>query len=253
MTYVIGSDVSFYQYKYEDATLKKITEWIDFEKMKTLSPFVIIRAGQNTWKDICFDVSWKNAKDAGLSRGSYWFYDSRATPQSQAEKWADTLNGDLGELPLWCDIEDNYGGPYGSWKHWYNFIERLKLLVPKKEIGIYTAYYYWLERTVVKGIPAASLEYFKQYPLWIANYGVSIPLVPKPWNEWTFWQYMDNGDGEAYGVKSKQIDLNYFNGDFSEFRSRFRISDTVTGKINIDSLLVSLDSGEQIRFNKRGE
>ena len=25
--------------------------------------------------------------------------------------------------------------------------------------------------------------------LWVANYGVSAPPVPKPWLHWTFWQY----------------------------------------------------------------
>ena len=77
MNNIIGPDVSYYQYAFEDATLKKITGWIDFEKMKIFSPFVTIRAGQNNWKDICFNVSWKNAKAAGIPRGSYWFYDSR--------------------------------------------------------------------------------------------------------------------------------------------------------------------------------
>jgi hypothetical protein len=28
--------------------------------------------------------------------------------------------------------------------------------------------------------------------LWVADYGVSAPAVPKPWSHWTFWQYTDS-------------------------------------------------------------
>jgi len=73
------------------------------------------------------------------------------------------------------------------------------------------------------------LAYFKQYPLWIANYGVDSPLVPAPWdkNEWTLWQITDNGDGALYGVESKNIDLNYFNGDEASFKAAFGLSESV--------------------------
>src|SRR3989304_316015 len=95
----------------------------------------------------------------------------------------------------------------------------------KKEAN-YKGYNYWVENPVSTGIPAASLNYFKQYPLWIANYGVTKPLVPKPWTEWTFWQFTDKGDGSIYGVESKNIDLNYFNGDLASFRQRFGLRES---------------------------
>ena len=217
---VIGPDVSFYQ----DDPLTP--EGIDFNKLRSNAGYVIIRAGQNLWADRDFKSNWREAKLAGLPRGPYWFYDSRVDPGQQAELWISLLNGDFGELPLFCDFEDSYGGSFGGWKNWYSFIERIKDLAPEKEISIYTAYYYWLENTVSVGIPASSLEYFKQYPLWIANYGVSKPLVPKPWSDWTFWQYTANGDGGIYGVESKNIDLNYFNGDKAAFLNRFGLSNS---------------------------
>lgn len=216
---VIGTDVSFYQ---DDP---QTPNGIDFTKMRQNgAAFAIIRAGQNLWIDRDFKVNWREARAAGIPRGSYWFYDSRADPKKQADLWVSLFNGDTGELPLWADFEDNYNGNFKGWKHWYNFIERLKELLPGKEIGVYTAYYYWLENTVSAGIPNASLNYFKQYPLWVANYGVATPLVPKPWTTWTLWQFTDNGDGFPYGVESKNIDLNYFNGDIEDFYQRFGIS-----------------------------
>ncbi|MCQ3935976.1 MAG: hypothetical protein DPW18_02895 [Chloroflexi bacterium] len=220
MANVIGPDVSFYQ---DDP---QTPQGIDFVKMRSNAGYVIIRAGQNLWGDRDFKVNWRESKAAGLPRGSYWFYDSRIDPKRQAEKWASMFEGDFGELPLFGDFEDTYNGPFKGWKHWYTFLERVKELAPGKEIGVYTGYYYWRENTEAAGIPAASLNYFKQYPLWIANYGVASPLVPKPWTTWTLWQFTDNGDGTLYGVESLNIDLNYFNGDINAFRQRFGLSDT---------------------------
>lgn len=238
---IIGSDVSFYQYKFKDATLKEITAWIDFEKMKSVSQFVIIRAGQNTWEDICFDISWKAAKDAGLPRGSYWFYDSRAKPSAQAQKWIEVLGDDLGELPLWCDFEDRYGGNYGSWKHWYDFIEALKSLAPNKQIGVYTGPYYWPEKTVQAGIPIQSLNYFRQFPLWIAHYGPPAPMIPKPWDTWDLWQFTDSGNGSVYGAQSGDIDLNYFDGDENKFKERFNLGEIPSNEIKKPSIQASFD------------
>lgn len=221
---MIITDISFYQYKYKDQTLKEITGWIDFDKMSKASNGVIIRAGQNLWNDIAFHTSWVGAKKAGMARGSYWFYDSRVSPKNQAQLWVTQFNGDFGELPLWADFEDRYGGPFGTWRHWHDFIAEVTRLVPGKEIGIYTGYYYWREFTVQVGIPKASLEWFKQFPLWIANYGASKPLVPEPWDDWTLWQFTDNGNGPEYGVQSGNIDLNYFNGNLEQFNERFGLS-----------------------------
>ena len=214
---IIGPDVSFYQ---DDPGTP---EGIDFVKMRQNAEFVIIRAGQNLWPDSDFAYNWSAARDAGMARGSYWFYDSRAEPKRQAELWVAQLGNDLGELPLFADFEESYGGPYTGWQTWYDFLERLKALVGEKEICIYTAYYYWRDNAPNATTQPDNLYYFHQYPLWIANYGATVPKVPKPWGdeEWLFWQFTESGDGKLYGVESNAIDLNYFNGDLETFRQRF--------------------------------
>ncbi|MBM3126298.1 MAG: hypothetical protein FJZ87_14725 [Chloroflexi bacterium] len=221
MTRVIGPDVSFYQ---DDP---ETPQGIDFVKMRASAGFVIIRAGQNLWPDPDFKYNWREAKSAGLPRGSYWFYDSRAEPGTQAGLWASMLEGDSGELPLFADFEEKYKGPYSGWKHWHDFLEALKKLIPGKEIGIYTAYYYWRDNAPNSNTQAKNLDYFHQYPLWIANYGALAPRVPLPWTkeEWIFWQYTETGDGKLYGVESNGIDLNYFNGDDAALKERFKVTE----------------------------
>ena len=216
---ITGPDVSFYQ---DDPGTPR---GIDFARMNQVADFVIVRAGQNQWIDTDFETNWRGARQVGLPRGSYWFYDSRADPRRQAELWVDTLNNDLGELPLFADLEEAYGGPFTGWQHWRTFLERLRALVGQKEIGIYTAFFYWRENAPNPTTQPNELEYFHRYPLWIANYGTSQPLVPQPWNtnEWLFWQFTAMGDGLAYGVESLDIDLNYFNGDGQAFARRFSV------------------------------
>lgn len=216
MERLVGPDVSFWQ---DDPTTERT---IDFKRMASMTPFVFIRAGQNLWPDKVFPASWKLAKEAGLLRGSYWFYDSRANPEAQAELYIKTLGKDLGELPLVADFEDRYGGSFGTWEDWYRFLERVKLLSGNKETMIYTGYYYWIEKTVT--LPKNTLSYFAKFPLWIAQYGtMDSPKIPAPWSSWLFWQFTDNGNGEPYGVESRNIDLNYFNGDIEAFRKRFDV------------------------------
>ena len=234
---MIIPDVSFYQYKYFDNTRKVITKYIDFAKMRTLTPAVIIRGGQNLWRDIAFHISWKNAKDAGLLRGAYWFYDSRANPKRQAEKFAEVLGNDTGEMELWMDFEDRYGGDFGKQQDWYDFAERLKVLLPHKQLGVYTGYYYWMERVT------SINKYFAQYPLWLAWYNPPPPLIPKDWKDWLYWQYTDNGDGKKYGVESHNIDLNFFNGSDEDFVNRYT-------KVNYKADLVAKIGDKEAEYRR---
>lgn len=221
MSQVIGPDISFYQ---DEPTTP---QGVDFAKMRAISNFVILRAGQNLWVDSRFKTYWSDSKKVDLPRGSYWFYDSRADPKKQAELWVQTLGSDLGELPLFADFEERYGGAFKGWQNWYVFLERLKTLVVGKEICIYTAPSYWRENAPNATAQKANLEYFHKYPLWIAHYRVEKPLIPKPWgeNEWLFWQYTEKGDGKLYGVESLQIDLSHFNGSPEAFKTRFNLPD----------------------------
>ncbi len=240
-----GPDISFYQ---DDPTTP---QRVDFVKMKQIADFIIIRAGQNLWPDRDFRHNWAEAKKAGLPRGSYWYYDSRADPKQQAEKWVETLDSDPGELPLFADIEETYNGPYAGWQKWYDFLERLKALAGGKEIGIYTGYYYWTPNAPNPTTNPSNLEYFHQYPLWIANYKVTKPRVPLPWkeDEWLFWQYTDSADGLAYGVESKEIDMNYFNGDLAAFQKRFNLQGQPAEQFSVD---LSVRSGAGTSFDVLG-
>lgn len=45
-------------------------------------------------------------------------------------------------------------------------------------------------------------------PLWVANYGVNKPAIPRDWKYWHVWQYSNQGKASDYGSPVKFIDLN---------------------------------------------
>jgi GH25 family lysozyme M1 (1,4-beta-N-acetylmuramidase) len=49
-----------------------------------------------------------------------------------------------------------------------------------------------------------------QTTLWVAHWGVTHPLVPGSWSDYTFWQYSDSGS--VAGI-SGAVDLDEFHGD----------------------------------------
>jgi lysozyme len=204
------SDVSFWQ----DA--------IDFGVMHNAGlDGVIIRAGQRNWVDSKFRDNWTKAKAAGLPRGSYWFYDSRETPKKQAELWASLLDGDPGELAHACDFEETYGGAYGTKAHFKEFINRFQDLTgfPDKKVLNYTGFFWWLERV-------GNDVFFKRFQLWLAWYSAMENVrVPAPWSQMDLllWQYTSSGNGTAYGVSSREIDLNWFYGTDVEYKQRFAL------------------------------
>lgn len=209
---VLICDISVWQ---DDNNTSRKT---DFNKMKSEGVSgIVIKCGQNI-ADPDFKDNWKNSKGI-FPRGSYWFYSTILDPKVQAQKWLELLGDDLGEFKLWLDLEyDKYNGQYKGWKHWYDLLEELKRLNNKVDIGIYSNYYYWIENTVSAGISNASLNYFKQYPFWIAAYtGGAEPRIPKPFDKYMLWQFTDNLDGIRYGVESKELDGNYFGGTLENF------------------------------------
>lgn len=203
---VIVPDVSFYQGD------------IDFRTMREHSDGVIIRAGQRTWVDSRFLENWQAAKEAGLPRGSYWFYDSREAPEKQAALWWSLVKDNPGELVHAADMEESYGGPYGSTAHMKKFISEFKRLsgLPDSRIAIYSGYYWWVDRT--GGDP-----FFSDYPLWLAQYTPELIRIPPPWvaSDLLFWQFTPSGNGPAYGVSSQEIDLSYYCCSRADFYRRF--------------------------------
>lgn len=206
--------------------LSDVSKWqgnINWLKMRTWVQGTIIKCGQGGAKDPQFDVNWAVAKNNHVPRGSYWYYDSRVPPKQQAALWWDWTKSDTGELGYWADYEETYGGAWGGHQNLKVFLEELRRLSGGRvKIGIYTGYYYWIAHSPTD---KTALEYFAQYPLWLAWY-TSNPanvIIPKPWSDLTIWQYgtIPPRPVSDYGVETLEMDSNWFNGDDRAYREYF--------------------------------
>ena len=183
---------------------------------------VIVKAGQGSGADPRFADNWQRAKIAGIPRGSYWFYDSRVDPRSQAANWWNLVKNDKGELMHFADYEERYGGAWGGWRNLKIFLQEFMRLsgLPASKIGIYTGYYYWIAHSPTN---LTELNWFGQFSLWLAWYtsDPSIVRIPRPWTSLILWQFGTPAVGQAYGAESIEIDQNWFNGDEQAYKARF--------------------------------
>ena len=184
--------------------------------------FAYIKASQ--WgPDERFTESWKNSKGL-LPRGAYHFLDWGWSEVDQAKLFVKTMGNDLGELPPCLDLEQQPSS-YGldpalvSRKAW-RFLTTVESLTGRTPT-IYTGYYFW-------NYWGSRDEMWTRFHFWLPWYASELYIklasggtgAPKPWKDWTFWQYSSKANGLAYGCQSLRVDINQFNGteeDLSKF------------------------------------
>ena len=160
--------------------------------------------------DMRFAYNWSHAKTAGVLRGAYQRFHPGQDVIGQADLFLQKL-GTLEDTDLspMLDVEDSDGltGPQiaAAVKQW---IDRVEPAVGRKPI-IYTGFYFW--RDVVG---SADLS---EYPLWIANYSATCPLVPDHWSKWTFHQY--SSTVMVPGITQNTTDVDRFDGTLEELQA----------------------------------
>jgi len=195
--------------KWQDAP--STPKLIDFAKMKTLTPAVIIKASQATYTDPEFTESWANAKAAGLIRGCYHYLDWTKTGKEQADYFCSVFKNDPPDMPPIVDYEEQKNIPAYPLSHLLDFVSRVEELTGRIPM-IYTGVGFWT--------PYGSTDpYWKRFPLWVANWYAPKPLIPAPWTGYVFWQYTPKGYGVDYGVESLQIDLNRYEGTLDQLKT----------------------------------
>lgn len=205
----------------------------DFRKMRDYGMrFVVCKASQRNYADPSFEYNWPAARGI-LPRASYHYYDNTYSAIAQAKVYWDIIRDDL-EGICWLDLEDRNEGTYRGWRYWYDWLEAFSLLskLPDDRIGIYTAYYYWLEEMRLANL--SQRAYFKKYRLWLADYGLrgSDPLhpnfetkyTPDPWHDEDVVMVQTGTPviGHDAGVSSWRLDYNIFNGGMDKFNQVFK-------------------------------
>lgn len=247
-----GSDISRWQHPNDKP--------IDFKKKFDAGMrFVLIKGSDSTEKADLETMRWlvgdrNAAQAAGLYTGMYHFaylpdstdlaYIQRdAKAQAQKVIWRLASLGGYNEmdLPVALDLENNCVRKNNSgnctkylgrtlvtaWAEtWLKTVEEKTGRKP-----FLYSYASFLEGAMVRS------EALRQYPLWLAQYGIN-PADPiaqpglktvgcyvHSWStancssQWQIWQYSSCGIGSKYGVPSSRLDLNVFRGTPESFLS----------------------------------
>ena len=175
--------------------------------------FVMIKSSQALYQDEDILYNWKSSKAAGVLRTAYHFLDWVADPVQQARYAWSLIKADPPELPPMLDYE--YWGtvPANSEDLMWAWLQEMELLCGRPPL-IYTGAYFWKAQ-------ANQDPKWKKYPLVIASYSTQGYMELNvdnmtPWDAWTFWQFTSKGSGPTYGAESANIDLDYFNGSYSD-------------------------------------
>lgn len=204
-----GCDISKWQ---DDNTTP---QGVDFVKMKDAGiKFVYIRATCGLALDEDFVANWMGAKKAGLLRGAYMAFRSGAGSMEQASLFVGRMQADPGELPPAYDLEHiGIAGLAAS-----ETMARSKIIVEYVDKRLSRKMVMYVNPDIIVNYFGNKLlPWFLAHDLWIAHYTqASAPNIGSQYKTWRFWQQTDRGDGVASGVESKQIDLDVFNGSYSE-------------------------------------
>lgn len=182
-----------------------VSEWqgdIDFRKVKEAGIEVVyIRAGQGfSYEDAKFERNYEEAKKNGLKVGAYHYVTARNTDEAklQAQFFVSLISKKQIDCRLAMDFE-SFGNLSRKEinKIALEFIKEVERL-SKKEVVVYSNTY---DATNIFNKEVA------EYPLWVAQYGVSSPQDNGNWNNWIGFQY--SSTGRVSGIEGN-VDLDRF-------------------------------------------
>lgn len=177
--------------------------------------FSFIKATEGaSFVDPRFASNWQGASHAGIVRGAYHFFHPGDSVTAQADLFLKTVvRLEPGDLPPVLDLE--------AAQEWI-------AIPPADRVALALT---WLE-AVEKAMEVRPIVYLSaafvtnilqnpaalaQYPLWLALYtNQPSPIVPKPWNEWAFWQYTQTGTAPSI---AGSVDRNHFNGTSDDLKA----------------------------------
>jgi lysozyme len=178
--------------------------------------FVFVKATDGKdYLDPAFADNFRAAREAGLLRGAYHFYETDDDGIAQAQWFIRNVDLQPGDLPPVVDIERINGPVDGNLDTQFEaFLSTLEAHYGQPPI-IYTGPNFW-DHTM--------REHFPNHPLWVAQYDVSAPTLPDGWSAWAFWQYTETWQPPG---TTAPIDGSVFNGDETSLQALL-VPSTVT-------------------------
>ena len=192
-----------------DVTGIDVSSWqgaIQFARFPSHIKYVFVKATQGaTHVDRDYASHIRNAREAGLSVGSYHYFMAGTNASDQFQHFVKNALVEPGDLPPVVDIEvmGNQGNA--------ELANELKLFLSLLQN------HYGGSPIIYAGRDFANhpLNHIGTCPLWLAEYTTAAtPVLPTGWQRWTFWQKSQTG--KIDGIPGC-VDLDSFNGDSVQF------------------------------------
>lgn len=183
-----------------------VSKWqgkIDFARVRDAGiRLVYIKATQGTsYVDPDFERNYRDSEKEGLSIGFYHYVMARTTTEAQDEArfFASHIRRKTQSARPAMDFES-----FGDLTRAETREIALQFLITlEREIGHKPAIY--SDSYNASGTFAD--DRLREYPLWIADYGVACPNMENSWCRWSGWQFTDRG--RVDGI-SGDVDEDYF-------------------------------------------
>lgn len=182
---------------------------IDWGRIKRESGGEVVggieKATEGVWKysNPGFESQVDGLHAAGMAAGAYCFVHPEFGGTSDAQMFLDRIAGRKLELGVFQDVEVDDGVDPGTLLA--RVMEDQQLIESRYpgHSGIYTADWFWGPHTL--GSVAANVQ---RFPLWVAGYLASLPMLPVPWRSALLWQFTDK-----YPTYFGACDASVFLGD----------------------------------------
>ena len=190
---------------YEGIDVSRWQGTINFQEVANSGiDIVYIKATQGTtYVSPLFEEQYTNARNNGLKIGFYHYVTARTVEQArnEAQFFASKISGKQVDCKLAMDFEE-FGNLSTEEINAIGlaFIKRLEEIT-NKPVVVYSNTY--TARTIWNGE-------ITNYPLWVAEYGVSRPEDNGKWNTYVGWQYTNMGN--ISGINGN-VDRNRFTKD----------------------------------------
>ena len=194
-----------------------VSHWqgaMDWKRTKSAGvQFAFIKATEGLiYTDPQLKANVSGARSVDIPFGIYHYWRSLVSPILQCDNIMKAYESiDIGDtIPIALDVE-SYDGLTS--KQNKSLLIQLTQCLIERTSKIPTMY---TRKTAWDGL-VEEYSRWSEMPLWVANYGVTSPALPRDWNDWMVWQYSSTGSGAKYGAESTNIDLDYVKPAYLEY------------------------------------
>ena len=161
--------------------------------------------------DAYFAANWAALARLQIPRGAYFYCEPYFTPKQMADEFFARYTPQHGDLPPSLDIEDEYLASMNSKK--YTAQQNVQQIL---DFAALVSAQIWGAKPLIyiRGDICHALgnpPQFSAYPLWLAEYKTTAATVLGPWQNYTFWQYAEDGNRAGF-PNPNSVDLDWFNG-----------------------------------------